>query len=85
MSMDTCSKCGETCDTDDYPEGYREELGDKYICESCWMSINDEEMVEMFAEYQDEQALPPHKRKGYAEMMYELADIRRKTERENGL
>ena len=30
-------------------------------------------------------ALPPHKRAGYAEMMYEMADMRRKAEREERL
>ena len=30
-------------------------------------------------------APPPHKREGYAEMMYEMADMRRKAEREDAL
>lgn len=30
-------------------------------------------------------ALPPHKRDGYAERMYELNDMRRKAEREDNL
>lgn len=37
-------------------------------------------------EWEEQQAaLPPHKREGYAEMMYEMADMRRKAEREEAL
>ena len=32
----------------------------------------------------EQDALPPHKRQGYAESMYEQADMRRKEIRENG-
>ena len=41
-------------------------------------------------EYDDEDyreaqnALPPHKRDGYGEMIFELADMRRKQQREEG-
>ena len=38
---------------------------------------------EEWEEQQD--ALPEHKREGYAEMMYEMADMRRKAEREERL
>ena len=37
-------------------------------------------------EWEEQQAaLPEHKREGYAERMYELADMRRKAEREDAL
>lgn len=37
-------------------------------------------------EWEEQQAaLPPHKREGYAEMMHEMADMRRKAEREERL
>ena len=37
-------------------------------------------------EWEEQQAaLPEHKRDGYAEMMYEMADMRRKAEREDAL
>lgn len=42
MSMILCTKCGELCDCDEYPEGfYRldqnggEVLTDKYQCQNC--------------------------------------------------
>lgn len=41
------------------------------------------EFMQMRAE--DEDCLPVHKRMGYAERMNELADMRRKEIRENGL
>lgn len=40
---------------------------------------------EVMSEEEMQSALPPHKRDGYAERMYELNDMRRKAEREDNL
>lgn len=42
-----------------------------------------EEAQEEYAAFLAEQDLPPHKRAGYAETMYEAADLARKAKREN--
>ena len=45
----------------------------------------DSEMEQAYEEYQAQQeALPSHKRDGWAELMYEQADMRRKQLREAG-
>jgi hypothetical protein len=44
--------------------------------------MNDYEEVE---DYENEEHLPPHKRTGYFEAMYELADMQRKAAREEEL
>jgi hypothetical protein len=38
-----------------------------------------------FRDAEEEDALPPHKREGYAERMYEAADARRKARKEEAL
>jgi len=43
MSMTLCCKCGNLCDTDEYPEGYyritedgeADEPSDEFYCQSC--------------------------------------------------
>lgn len=48
----------------------------------------EQEQAQMMMEYKEycaeQEALPPHKREGYSEMMIEAADFRRKEMRENG-
>jgi len=44
-----------------------------------------ESMRQAWEEEQSQNDLPPHQRDGYAESMYERADMRRKELRENGL
>ena len=44
-----------------------------------------ESMRQAWEEDQSQNDLPPHQRDGYAESMYERADMRRKELRENGL
>jgi hypothetical protein len=59
----------------------------------CWidepddeMRCSEEEMMAAHDEYHWHQSqLPEHKRDGYAEQMYEQADLRRKELKENRL
>ena len=42
MSIDKCIVCGDYIDTDDYPEFYREDMDDKFICDGCYNESDDD-------------------------------------------
>jgi hypothetical protein len=66
------------------------------VCNDAYLP-DDEQSEEEYSEHLHEEwaheqerlaaqdALPPHKRDGYAEKMYDMADMIRKSKREQGL